>query len=346
MSLSPGSALAAALVARRGRYNALFADARRAWPALDPDHFAAHLRGTVAPIVDAVAAHAPAQAEATADALYRLSLPLVAQAFLGPQSRYPALTAGWHDLLVRLAPRVAEAPRRFAGAVTNALHQLALTPGARPADWTEAVAALSPRADGVDELLRAAQVAAWRAGLAHYRLSALEVCRTLPPRLAAHALGAPDRGRTPAELEATLARLRDDPWLDPAEAPTRRREPPRRLQLVRRVGAFRGFGGSFIAPPTVTAPSEQFVVTDGEGHWRLAADRFGATLHRTAAPPIGPGVADPPLRLDRHGRVTHGQQSATFPDLAGSHSSAADRTTLAATTPLSHAVFLVALVDR
>jgi hypothetical protein len=132
--------------------------------------------------------------------------------------------------------------------------------------------------------------------------------------------------------------------LDPAAALA---EPgaPRRLQLVRRVGAFRGFGGLFMAPPMVICPSGQFVVSDGTGHWLLCADRFGATFHRSAAPLNGPAaMSEPFYRLDTRGKVTRGRHSATFPELAGSQSSAADGATLAVTTPLSHAVYLVALV--
>jgi len=140
--------------------------------------------------------------------------------------------------------------------------------------------------------------------------------------------------------------LHDDPWLAPAEA-LGGKAAERRMHLVARVGAFRGFGGLFLSPPSVTCPAGQFLVTDGVGQWLLTADRFGATLHRATTPPTGPAARQPPFyKLDTRGKVTRGKHSATFPELAGSQSSAADATTLAVTTPLSHAVFLVAFVDR
>jgi len=342
-------AFATVLAARRSRFNAQFAEARRWRPNLDGDAFRTHLAEVVAPVIEQIAAAAPAQVEAAAEALYDLSLDLVGQEFLGPRSRYPALGAGWRRLLPALAAHLAVDPRRFAGALTNALYQLATTPEARAAAWIDEVLALAPLCADTPTLLAAAQVAAWRAGLAHYRRSALQVCRQLPPHVALAALGLTDpKTKTPTrpQLEAALAQLHDDPWLAPAEALEGKKE-ERRLQLVARVGAFRGFGGLFVAPPKVTAPGGQFVVTDGAGHWLLSADRFGATLHRAATPPFGPEAMQAPFyRLDTRGKVTRGKHSAVFAELAGSQSSAADQTTLAVTTPLSHAVFLIAFVDR
>jgi hypothetical protein len=337
------------LANRRSRFNAQFAEAKRWRPNLDGALFQAHLAEVVAPIVEQVAAAAPEQAEPATEALYDLSLDLVGQDLLGPRSRYPAIGLGWRRLLPPLAAHLAADPRRFAGALTNALYQLATTPGARAEAWSDEVLAFAPLAENTAALLAAAQVAAWRAGLAHYRMTALDVCRALAPRLAVAALGLPElTGKPPAAaaLEAGLARLRDDPWLSPAAA-LAGHNPERHLQLVARVGAFRGFGGLFVAPPNVSCPGGQFVVSDGAGQWLLNADRFGATFHRATTAPDGPAaMTQPYYRLDTRGKVTRGKQSATFAELAGSQSSAADATTLAVTTPLSHAVYLIALVER
>jgi hypothetical protein len=114
---------------------------------------------------------------------------------------------------------------------------------------------------------------------------------------------------------------------------------------VGRVGAFRGFGGTFIRPPQVTCPGGQFVASDGEQHWLLHADRFGATLHRMAVLPTAPPVMAAPLfKVGLSGKISRGAHSAVFPELMVSHSSAANTHTLAVTTPLSHAVYLIALV--
>jgi hypothetical protein len=116
---------------------------------------------------------------------------------------------------------------------------------------------------------------------------------------------------------------------------------------VARVGAFRGFGGDFIRPPQVACPGGQFVVSDGEYHWLLHADCFGATLHRTAVVPDAPPVLAAPLfKVGLRGKVSRGPLSAVFADLSIHHSSAANADTLAVTTPLSHAVYLITEVAQ
>jgi hypothetical protein len=350
MPAPSGGKFAAILSARRSRFNGQFVDAHRYRPALDPQVFAQHLTRVIGPVVESVAEHEPGQAAAVAEALYDLSLDLVGREFLGPNSRYPALAEGWSWLFGRLPDRLAEAPRLFPAAVTNALHNLSTTPGARPRDWMQAVVALSAVCRDVHELLSAAQVAAWRAGLAHFRLSALERCRALDPRAAAVALGLSagdgQPALTPWTLDTLINALLADPWLDPAAvARGAIVTAPARLELVRRVGAFRGFGGLFMAPPTVSCPGGLFVATDHRDHWLLFADRFGATFHRIESPPDEkPHMSVPLYQVSLDGTVSKGLYSAHFPELERSQSSAANTTTLAVTTPLSHAVYLIAPV--
>lgn len=95
----------------------------------------------------------------------------------------------------------------------------------------------------------------------------------------------------------------------------------------------------------MSAPGGQFVASDGEPHWLLHADRFGATLHRLAALPTeAPVMAAPLFEVGLGGQVSRGPHRAVFPDLVVSHSSAASVGTLAVPTPLSHAVYLIAVV--
>lgn len=331
------SAVLADILARqRERFNYRFVEARRAWPRLEAEAFMDVLRFTLAPVVEAVHAAAPDRAPEATEVLFDLALDLTGQDLLGPGARYPALTVGWGTILPRLGRFLAEAPRRVAGAITNALYHLARTPGARPEMWAGGLLELAGVCPDGETLLRAGQVAAWRAGLAHLRRPALEIARGLPAPIARAALGLP-----PGAAEATRAidRLAADPWLPPALA--EQPAPTRRLALVGRVGAFRGFGGLFLRPPILEPAAEGFLVSDGEGVWLLAADACGATFQRVAGVP---SLRRPtPFALLKDGTVRAGDHSARFPELAEAASHAADGQTLAVTVPLSHAVHLVAL---
>jgi hypothetical protein len=333
---------AQALAANRARFNARFAEARHFKPKLDADAFADHLRSVVAPIVEAVARENPAATAETVETLYDLSLDLIAEEFLGPASRYPAINEGWKTVLPSLPHHLASAPRTVIGAITNALYNLSLEPSARPSEWMNLMLKLAPLCPDVDSLLKAGQAAAWRSGLAHYRQGALEVCRALDPQIARAVLDISSTNTLP--VTTILDQLQNSPWLNPsaiAQLPITNNQ----LQIVARVGAFRGFGGLFIAPPLVFPAGDHFIVTDGEGSWLLTADCFGATWHRTEAQPAEKKSAAR-LAINRNGQVSvDGKPAKEFPELANSQSSAANATTLAVTTPLSHAVTLVAVVE-
>jgi len=94
----------------------------------------------------------------------------------------------------------------------------------------------------------------------------------------------------------------------------------------------------------VACADGQFYVSDGGHHWLLTADLFGATFHRADhAPAASPSRS--PFNMEKGGRVAHGQQTRQFPELESCRSWAANATTLAATSPLSHAVYLIALTS-
>lgn len=330
---------AQALDAGRPRYNALFAQARQAAPRLEPAAFAGFLRETVAPIVDAVAQAAPGKVQETSDALYEMAIELVAHDF---PTRYPAILEGWHRLLGGLPRHLAAAPGLFAGSVTNALYNLSVAPGARPQEWVAGIRGLGEMCDNPTTLLEAGKVAAWRAGLAHYRESALDACARLDPMLASGALGIGDPGEDPP-LGRILEGLRANPWARPEDL----LRPPARepdLDVAARVGGFRGFGGPFLRPPTVASSGGTLYVSDGEACWCLTADAFGATLHRAGEKLPSPGDGhEPHFRVERNGKVSRGPHTQTFAGLEGWTSLAATPSTLAATIPLSHLVFLIAL---
>lgn len=340
-----GGGFARVLAAERSAFNARFAEARRVRPTLDGDAFAACLQTLVAPLVEAIDAVRPDCTTATTTILYDLALNLVGQDLLGPRSREPWIDRGWQRLLPALAQPLAEEPRRVAGAVSNALYTIGRTPGARPAEWIDRMAALAPLAGDVPALLAAGQVAAWAAGLAHYRTAALAIARSLDPSSAARALGLPPE-TPPDSVASAIDRLAADPWLTPAQAPAGpARE--RRLAVVRRVGAFRGFGGAFREPPAVVFVAGRFLVGTAQGTWILYADARGATLS-----PVGPEAIPPdespespaPFRLKSGGRVAAGDLGGWFPDLEPVSSWAAGPDTLAVTSSLSHAVTLIAAV--
>jgi len=339
---------AGVLEVQRARFNADFTAARRTYPSLEAATFSEVLADVVGPIVAAVDEVDPGRTRAVAESLFDLSLELVGQGLLGPTARELIITDAWRTLLPRSARLVAADTPRFVGSVTNALYNLATTPAARPRQWLEDMSAVTgDHSANLETVLQAGQVAAWRAGLAHYRLGALAVCGRLAPSLVFALLGLSAGSANPELRDGVIMRLIEDPWLRPADALSQ--AAPRRIQVVARVGAFRGFGGLFVRPPSVNRIGGQFVVSDGESSWVLVADLYGATFHRMVAddgsesqPPQSKNA--PGFQLGRSGHIKKDGLVADVPEVQDVSSWAADEYTMVAATTRSHSLVIVAAV--
>lgn len=322
------------LAARRGYFNARFAEAQVTHPDLDGDAFLEVLERDVTPVVEAVR---EAQSDATllaGQTLYDLALDLFAQGML---NRGAVLTQVWDELLPKLAPFLVKQPQRIAASVLNGAYNISQTQGARPAEWIAQMGKLVPLCADAEQLLKAGQVAAWRAGMAQYRLGALQILKTLDGKLARVLFGL-ESDATGPDTDALHYALMANPWYDP----TAKQNGARDLQIVKRVGGFRGFGGVFVAPPRVAWTKQGFVATDGKENYALMADAFGAALgHIEAAKAETTAM---PFKLSREGQVSLGDVTKNFPELANATSATSNQTTLAVTTDLTYAIYLVALV--
>jgi hypothetical protein len=330
--------LATVLRAGRGELNMRFAAARVRHPDLDAEAFAEFIRSAVDPLAVAVARTHPDRVTDVTLAAYDIALELVGRKLVGGAARTPYVGDAWRRLLPNVATLVAADPERVIAAVCNAVHHLSAAPGARPEAWIDAMTGLGSQCTDGGTFLGVGQVAAWRAGMAHFRESALAAADKLPESLALAAIGAPS-GRWPVIRD----RLVVDPWYDPA-LPNESQGTPR---VVARAGAFRGFGGLFTEPPTVAMADERLFVRGGAECWVLTADAFGATFHR--ATPEEFERARPQSGLPdgvsvRGTTVTVRGSTVNLPDVFQRLSSAcATHTTLALTSRCAHAILLVAL---
>jgi hypothetical protein len=327
-----GAAFAAILRDEREVFNEKFAEARRRRPDLDGRALLAFLRGPGDAVVARAAAVASDRAREVAHAAYDAALTLIGEKLAGPGGRHPVIDELWLELLPQVAALVAEEPARVIGSLTNAVFQLATTPGARPRQWIDLLAGAAPSLAAVPDLLLAGQVAAWRAGLAHLRGGALAAGDQLAPSLAAALVGAPA-----AEWRRLRERLALDVWWDPGSAAA-----DERPRVARMVGGFRGLGGLFLVPPTVVTVGGHIAVSSAGECWVLSADAFGATLHR-----IDPSALADASRAARlvavHDTVTLGGARLPLPAIGAVTSAAAVSGTVAVTGALTHAVALIAV---
>ena len=263
-------AFGAALAAHRDRFNARMREARRRTPALAPDVVAVFLQECAAPLVDAVAAQAPARVDAVVDAVYEAALALAARKSIGPGARSQLLAEAWTGTFAAFASLVVAQPAPVLGMLSNAIVYLDALPGTRPRQWLAEMAALAPRIESAAQLAVVGQISAWRAGAAHFREGAIGAADGLPAALAVAALRAPEN----MELQALLMQMIDEPWWRGVGDEARED-----LEL----GAFTGFGGAFATPPQVRAAQDRFVVRSGERYFTLMVDAYGAVLQPAGA---------------------------------------------------------------
>jgi hypothetical protein len=337
-----GEVFAGILRSGRSEFNGQFAEARRLYPDLDGAIFLEFLRTTVDGLVRAVEKERPDRVAEVAMAGYEVGLELVSQKQVGPGARHHWIEEGWQRVLPSVVPVLARAPLSIIGAMSNALHHLATTSGARPAQWLADIERLGRQCEDPDTLLRLGQVSAWKAGLSHFRQGAIIAADALAPSLALAAVGAPNSAIWSEIRSCLLA----DPWFDPAIPIAEYNRKQHQLQVITRAGAFRGFGGSFVEPPRVAAAGEHFLVRSGEECWLLTADLFGATFHRTSPADFESALQQ--TRLPNTLRIADSKllwnkKPCELPSLGKLTSVAANETTVALTSDLTHSVILAAI---
>ncbi len=259
-------ALHTILAAGRPHFNARAAEVRHRYPSFDYDDFAAFLRDGLDPVVCAVAEEAPERVGQAATDGFDIALELVAQRLAGPRVRQPWVNRVWSELAPRYAALLAREPQAVLGALTNAVVHLGAMPGVRVDAWLSLMAGLAQWADSVAHLRQLGQIAAWRAGMAHFRAGALRAADALPEAAALAAVGA----KSDEQWETVRATLEDDPWWDVASRC--------RASSPLKAGGFTGFGGRFPQPPSVRVDSDVFVIRSADRYALLIADVHGAVL--------------------------------------------------------------------
>ena len=115
----------------------------------------------------------------------------------------------------------------------------------------------------------AGKVAAWRSGMAHYRTPALEAITQLPENVANTAVGLFEVKRH-LPMDRLLMML-GSPW-GRSESAHPDRGPA--LEMVAKVGGFRGFGGPFDKPPEVTLIEGELYAFDDSEAWLIKASKW------------------------------------------------------------------------
>ncbi len=330
-----GKPLAAVLSAGRADFNQRFKLAQQHYRGLTADDWLAYIKETLGPVADAVAAHDAERVAAVVDVLYDQGLPLVAQHWLGPQTRQPVLATAYRQLLCALAPALAGDPQRLSGSLLNALHQICLH-GARSAQqWADSLARIAAKISSIDSVLALGVLLAWRGGMAAYREAALQAGATLQPQLAQAALGLPQ----PPAADLWV-RLMQAPTLTPEEITV---SPAPGVEWLGWIGGYTGLGGPYAKLPRIGIAGSKLAASDGTDTWWLAADGYGIQSLRMGRSEDWP-LQSLPVRASvaGDGTVTRsGQAAQKFAELETAESCTWYEGVLAVTLRTSYQVALL-----
>lgn len=325
--------LASVLQGTREDLNRRFVEARRANAVLDGAAFLSFVAESIDPLAQAIPVGDVGRLQGVVDAAYDIGLELFSKGLVGGHARSRQIESAWREVATAAGALLAADPRRILAALTNAVVKLE-EEGGRPEEWVTRMAGIAAHCKDRDTLLRLGQVAAWRSGLAHYRSGALALADGLDEGLVRAVLGVPS-----GSWLRLREGFRDNPWFDPSGQDTG-------LRVVAEVGAFRGFGGLFRQPPQVAAGEEQFLVRSGGEHWLMTADLFGATFHRATAEEFDRAASHRAWPRDlelKQAALIRGGKTLPLPVLEQPNSLVANAHTVAATSPHSHTITLVAL---
>jgi hypothetical protein len=320
----------------RDRLNDQIAAAKRNHPALSDDRLAAALREFAAPLYNAAAPGLKSGSLALADALFAFVPDWLASTSEEENSRLLPLLLRFLEAFQRVYIQAPAALPRHAGNVLLNLSRVNI-----PVElWLERMIAVAAGCAGEHAVETAGVIAAWGAGAADYRDSALRLLAESSPSVVRTLLG------LNPEIEARdypefCRALEEHRWRKPG---TYREKPGSRLELIHTIGRFRGFGGPFLNPPVVSASADGFTVSDSERSWSVTADCFGYSLHEIPFHPKPEKNGHKSCHLSRDGKLQ-------LNDFAVTHPALVDFATFAATTDAvmvsllhSHQLYLFGVV--
>lgn len=328
------------LAAGRPELNRRVAEARRRHTGFDTAAFGDFLAMAADPVVCAADAHAPERAGGVAMAAFDAALALVAQGHGGNGM----VATVWRELVPQHVALLCVQPAAVLGMLTNAALHVQRQRGARVAQWQAIMAQLAPmignaaqqmpHAGEVSHLAAVGQIAAWRAGMAHFRQGAIAAADVLPEPLALAAFGAADHG----SWSSLRAALLHDPWWTPDVA---QRE---RLQTGIEIGSFSGLGGEFAEPPQVRPAPHGFWVRSGARHALLIADACGTVLHSASAEEYDYPEAAPAAQVQvRDGALTINGRTVPLDLPTERLQVVCNRHAVAVTSPYTHAIRVLPL---
>lgn len=340
----PVSAQLEAILRReRDRFNQTFLLARTRFPRLDGAATLALFRDLAAALLTGAERRACADPAPALLALFETTVTLAGRELAGVGGRLPEYARCLGACLASAPRALLEAPRELIPGLANALYNLLSRSARAGADWSRTYVELADLNLNRETLELAGGLAAWRAGLAHYRAAALARAADLPPAALFAALRATEAQRTQLapRLQEFVSRLIANPWTTPENW----LEPEREELVARPGGGFRGFGGVFASPPEILVGVDGWLASDADSAYRIFVDAYGWSIRAIGeTEAIGAYLAQPasaaaPIPVKSSGEFYLDNRRYVFAELAGFQGVAASGATVLFAHPGSFQIY-------
>lgn len=346
--INPQSAFGRFLEENRAELNQKFLNSKLYYPKLDAENFKRIICDVMAPALEACSDLPQDKFNLFAKALYNTSLELYGKEYIGESTKFVDYYLYWQELVVQLSKIISQSPAQMIAALSNALYSLSIVYEGRLEEWVKILIRVSQTSSNYKVLLDAGKLASWRCGLAHFRISALELAKTMDKEIVSIIFDIPKD--TDYNLEGVISKMLANPWLAMGDAilPTNKK-----LDLVcQKVGGFTGLGSKFKYIPVVTQCNEnEFTIevnysTKGDGNsklskqtefFRLFADAYGTSIIPCKEKPNYQTIIANPLKID----AIKNSAKKEIKELSKPASYSSNSTTLLLTLPYSYHLYIV-----
>lgn len=318
------------LQTERNQCNQLFASFRHQHPHIDADSFQQFLIQQLDPVV-ALLDEAGQSVGNFAMAGYQHGLDLAVKRWLGKSELADQVNQLWRDVIPQAIHWISPNPQYWLSILANVLYRLHAHDTGAANRWIKLMKQSAKQCQSAEEFKKLGLIAAWFAGLACYRQSALIALAEISDELFIAVSQADCKNRTRIQQA-----LNNNRWLDFSITQ------PQTLSLQKRFGNSIMLDGEFTEPPKVLNYNNQIYVTSANQFWMLFFDVFGEMLIPTQELPSAIHYQQDTRDLNEQLKLYISLGLKTkLPDLASLASCAELEDSLALTSKDSFAVILL-----
>jgi hypothetical protein len=342
--MSIDKTLAKILEEERSQLNQMYYTYKLNFPSLEPEAFKSLFIDFVMPLLTTIEVNLPySNVKQTVVLLYEVLLKLLGKDFLGKNSKYPDFGNILKETFLSI-PNTLALSNAIIPSVINAIYNISVVHDKNARDWKDSMLRVSTATNDPDIFLKAGMLASWKCGLAHYRVSALEIAGTLPEDIL-YLIFDTKKIKDQKPMQTAIDSMLNDPWLSFENALDAGYK--KTGFEIRVVDKFSGYGGKVTRQPNISFVNGDFILSMGATDYKLFSDIYGSVLLKTSLEDILSEeqelVSVESITYKNTGEVSYKHFKRTFPEIQKASSIESFGTTLVVSVPFSYNIYAIYL---